>query len=408
LGHASLRDVLARSVPADPQVRSAAAAQAVAQERLRQSRSRLLPALGLGATAGDGHDEEFGRKVGRRLDRSELLLRWNLYNGGADAAEVSATELEWVAATEDLNQAQDLVAERICSAYLDAWRWQSLLEPSLARVKSVEQWVVQARTQVRAGRLSDADLQQAEYSLTDAQLSHQVLAAEAAGALAALNVLVGEPVAGVLPQTLPRLSVEEARGLTPAGVRVARLRAAAADRRVVSAAQLAAPRVDLDARKRLSDNTRPAQTTTSLDSWSVGMRWEFPLGGETYFRRKELVARADGAKAEAARVEQGLVAELASLGPKLASGEQALMQLQRQAEQYDAMVRAGRVQFDAGRRTLQQLIQLEDGRIGVVQRLAEQSNRLEKLRLRMLVLAGRLSGSMGLGSEPQGTRRASR
>lgn len=403
-GGASLRDLLMRSVPGDPQVRLAAAAQAVAQERLSQSKSRLWPTLGLTATAGEGQDDDFGRVVRRRVDRSEMLLRWNVYNGGVDAAEITATEREWAATTEDLSQALDLASERIANAYLDAWRWQSLVEPSLARVKTIERWVEQARTQVRAGRLSDADLQQAEYSLTDAQLSHQVLVSEHLGALGALSALVNEPVASVLPQTLPRVSPADASGLTPAGVRVARLRADAASSRVLSTANVASPRVDLDARKRLSDNTTPRNSTSQREGWTVGMRWEMPLGGETFSRRREAVARAEGAQAEVARIEQGLVSELASITPRLASAEQAVAQLQSQAEQYNALLRAGRVQFEAGRRTLQQLMQLEDGRINVVQRLAEQNNRLDKLRLRLLVLSGRLSSAMGIDPAPPGAK----
>ncbi len=408
-GSATLRDLLARAVPWDPQVRLAAAAQTIAQERLSQSRSRLWPTLGISATGGEGRDEDFGRTVKRRVDRSEMLLRWNLYNGGVDAAEITATEREWAAATEDLNQALDLASERIANAYLDAGRWQALVDPSLARVKTIERWVEQARTQVKAGRLSDADLQQAEYSLTDAQLSHQVLVSELMGALGALNALLGgsgaEQVSAVMPQTLPRVAPEEARNLTPAGVRVARLRAEAAGSRVVSAAQLATPRVDLDARKRLSDGTTPTPSTSQRDGWTVGLRWEMPLGGETFSKRRESIARAEGAQAEVARIEQGLVSELASIAPRLLSAEQAVAQLQSQAEQYNSLLRAGRVQFEAGRRTLQQLIQLEDGRINVVQRLAEQNNRLDKLRLRLLVLSGRLSSAMGIDPAPAGSTR---
>ena len=404
-GSANLRDLLLRSVPWDPQVRLAAAAQAVAQERLSQSRSRLWPTLGLTASAGESHDDDFGRAVKRRVDRSEMLLRWNLYNGGTDAAEITATEREWAATTEDLGQALDLASERIVNAYLDAWRWQSLVEPSLARVKTIERWVEQARTQVKAGRLSDADLQQAEYALTDAQLSHQVLVSEHLGALGALSALVNEPVASVLPQTLPRVSPEEAGSLTPAGVRVARLRAEAASSRVLGTANVASPRVDLDARKRLSDNTTPRTSTSQRDGWTVGMRWEMPLGGETFSKRREAIARAEGAQAEVARIEQGLLSELASITPRLASAEQAVAQLQSQAEQYNALLRAGRVQFEAGRRSLQQLMQLEDGRINVVQRLAEQHNRLDKLRLRLLVLSGRLSSALGIDPTPSSTQR---
>ena len=92
----------------------------------------------------------------------------------------------------------------------------------------------------------------------------------------------------------------------------------------------------------------------------------------------------------------------AEIAPRLVSAEQAVVQLQSQAEQYNVLLRAGRVQFEAGRRTLQQLIQLEDGRINVVQRLAEQNNRLDKLRLRLLVLSGRLSSAMGIDPAPAG------
>ena len=402
----TLRDLLARSVPWDPAVRLAAAAQSVAQERLSQSKSRFWPTLGLSVNSGGSTDSEFGREFKRTINRSEMLLRWNLYNGGADAAEATASEREWAATTEDLAQSLDLASERIAGAYLDAWRWQSIVEPSLARLKTIERWVEQARAQLRAGRLSDADLQQAEYSLVDAQLSHQLAVSELTSALGTLSALAGEPISAVVQQTLPQLTAEDARNFTPAGVRVAKLRAEAASSRVVSAANLAAPRVDVDARVRLDDRTTPQLTTSQRDAWSVGLRWEVPLGGETFSRRREAIARADGAQAEVARVEQGLQSELASIAPRVASTEQALAQLQSQAEQYNALLRAGRVQFDAGRRTLQQLIQLEDGRINVIQRIAEQSNKLDRLRLRLLVLSGRLSSTMGIDPAPPGAQRA--
>jgi hypothetical protein len=67
-------------------------------------------------------------------------------------------------------------------------------------------------------------------------------------------------------------------------------------------------------------------------------------------------------------------------------------------QQYEQLVRAGELQFDAGRRSLQQLITLRDSRWGVEQRLADQTHRLLGDRMRQLALTGRLLPALGLGS----------
>jgi len=61
-------------------------------------------------------------------------------------------------------------------------------------------------------------------------------------------------------------------------------------------------------------------------------------------------------------------------------------------------VRAGELQFDAGRRSLQQLIQLRDSRQAIAQRHADQVHRLLAARMRQAALTGNLLPALGLGN----------
>ena len=110
----------------------------------------------------------------------------------------------------------------------------------------------------------------------------------------------------------------------------------------------------------------------------------------------EAERRAEAAEAEAKRVASGVSAELASLGPRITETENTVARLDRQIGQYNVLVRAGELQFEAGRRTVAQLIQLRESRFNVQQRRAEQASRLESARLRQLTLSGALLGTFGL------------
>ncbi|MEG2034057.1 MAG: TolC family protein, partial [Janthinobacterium sp.] len=84
--------LLARAVPRDPQVIAAQAALATTEARYKQARSRLFPTAALQATRGRGNDLDGTQEVERRTHQVEASVRWNVYNGGADRAELDAAE----------------------------------------------------------------------------------------------------------------------------------------------------------------------------------------------------------------------------------------------------------------------------------------------------------------------------
>ena len=397
----SLAALLARVLPRDPQVRVADALLQATEQRRLQARSRLGPSVYLSATEGGSSETEFGFPIKRTTSRSEAGLRWNLYNAGNDMAELNGATRDLDVAAQDLRRAREEVAERLAEAYTDLLRLQTLLPYSLTRLDGVRKLVDQVRQQTAAGKASDADLTQAQASQVDAEIAHELIAADLDAARRKLAALVGGEVRDAEPLALPLAWLAAA----PAGagtldasgvVAAARLRADAARERVRPVASLLAPRIDLEVRHQLHDRTLPAPTTLQKDVWQIVARWDFPVLGESAARRTEQQRRAEATQAEAERAALAVQVELLTLGPRIANAERAVAQLERQAAQYVQLLRAGQLQFEAGRRSVSQLIQLRESSFNVEQRRSEQAQRLLAAQLRLLALQGRLLPALGL------------
>lgn len=373
----------------DPQVRAARAVVQAAESRIEQLRSRYLPTLGVTASQGRSAEVDNGRAVDRRVERAEAVLRWNLYNGGADAVAVQAAELEREAAAADLRRARDEVAERLATAMLEVQRHDELVPAARARQARVGELARLVERQLAAGKASSADEAQAAVSRTEADLALEQLLAERAAAVERLQALLGRRVRAVEPLAVApqQVGVNDLAFINP-NVIAARQRAVAARAQVRSLQETTAPRVDLDMRRRLSDRTRPASDTAVQRSWTVTMSWDLPVGGETLARRDETQRRAEAAEAEADRALQLATADVVSLGPRIAQAESALRQLDVQAGRLRAVVRAGELQYEAGRRSLVDLIQTQSTLYDVEVRRADHRLRLAVLRLREAVLRG--------------------
>ena len=401
----SLPALLARVLARDPQVRVAASLLQATQERQLQARSRLGPNLTVMANQGRSIEVEFGRPIDRFTSRAEVGLRWNLYNGGNDLAEHGAASRDTEAAAQDLRRAREDSCERVAETYVELLRLQTLLPRAADRLTAVQRLAAQVGRQNEAGKASDADTAQAAASLLDAEIVAEQLRADHESARAKLVAQVGDDVRAVQPVlllTLPGPQTDGASANNPGLVLAAQRRADAARARVRPTAGLLAPRIDLELRQQVSDRTMPALTTEQQRVWQLTARWDIPVMGEAAARRNETERRAEAAEAEAERVARGVSAELQALGPRILNAERAVAQLDRQIAQYGQLVRAGELQFEAGRRSVAQLIGLRESRYNAEQRRAEQAHRLLAAQLRQLALSGGLLAALGLGSGTEG------
>lgn len=394
----SLQELLARTLEQDPQLLVSQALAGVGEERRAQALSRFGPVLGAQAARGQSQDTVFGQPVDGSTERSAASLRWNLFNAGADMAEFKGSTQELAAARQDVRRAREEISERIAQAYAELLRHEELLPFSQARMREAERLVQQVARANALGKLADADARQATAAWLDAQVAHGQLLADLRSAQERMTILTGAALRPTRPVRLPaRYFTGDAQPAGAAGiVAAAELRADAAQERVLPWVSTIAPRVDLEYNHQLHNRTVPSVDPQQLHGWQLVARWELPLGGENQARRAEGVMRAAAARAEAERVLRTVQAELATLPPRMAHSEQAIVQLDDQITQYDALVRAGELQFQAGRKSLLQLVQLLDSRFVAQERRAEERYKLLTARMRYLALRGDFLPALGL------------
>ena len=401
-----LTALLETTVSRDPQVQVAQAALAGAQARYRQARSRLLPNLGVQSTNGRSSDKDGPFSVERHTRQVEATLRWNLYHGGADYADMVASEFEVAAALADVRRAKEESAERLAEAYFDVQRLARTQSFAQARLADVVQLVAQVARQSEAGKASELDLQQAQNAQLEAELAQDALASDYQSAQIKLQLLA-DPLAkasitgsgSAAANDLVDFSFAQSGASTSArnaALAVAQARASAARLRVRKLAETVAPSVDLDLRRLLNNHTTPPQSTVQQHGWSLGIILNVPLGGENFARRDESISRAEQAEAEVARAEQSARAEFEALAPRIANARRALSNLAEQEKKMALLVRGSAIQFEAGRRNLQQIIQSRDAYFSLQQRRLEQNHRLLLAQMRQWALSGQLLEAFGL------------
>ncbi|MBS0343028.1 MAG: TolC family protein, partial [Proteobacteria bacterium] len=327
----SLQSLLARTMEQDPQLLVARALEAASGERRAQARSRLAPVLNAQALQGHARETLFGEPVDGRTDEASMGVRWNLFNGGADVAELRGSTHDVAAAREDVRRAREEIGERVADAYAQLLRYEELLPASRRRIDEAQRLVAMVGRATELGKLAPSDANQARAALLDAQVAHGQLLADLRSGRDRLAILTGVALRPPVPVELPRaLLAPDAPSGESGLLAAARIRAQAASARVLPWTSTIAPRIDLDYSQQLHNNSRPVTDAKQEHGWLISARWDLPLGGENQARRAENIARAEAAKAEADRVERTLQSELATLPPRMESSRSAIEQLDEQ------------------------------------------------------------------------------
>lgn len=401
-----LRNAVLRVLAHDPALRAAREGVAVASAEGVQARSRLWPNAGLSASHGKSRDKDLGLEVDRTRRQSDAYLRWNVFNGLSDRNNIAASERELTAAEEELQRAHADACERAAEAFVDVLRLQDIAQRAARRREEVDGLVGKVGAQVKQGKASEADGQHAVASLIDATVTQENAVADLEAARARLRTLLGEAPFGALVETMPPTFAQDLPALPDlwdrartgnAQWRAAIARAEAARERIGIIAPEYLPKVDLEVRKNLTNHVSPASSSSETQrGWTIGLSYDIPLGGEAGGRRDEARHRAAAAEAEAQRVADSVRIDLTASQQRLLQSGAAVPQLDEQIRNLEGVVRAHELQWDSGRRSLMQLIDVRDSRYAAEQRAADNRYRWLTSRLRLLVLTGMLPETLGI------------
>lgn len=398
---APLPEVVGAVLQQHPDIRSSEALLSAADERITQARSGYYPTVGLEAVASDANDEQFGAPLDRTTRRSDAFVRWNLFRGLADWQTVSAAQHEREASVADLDETHERVALEVAKAYLDVFRLRRLLvmgDEYLAEHRRLNDDI---GTRAELGRISAADVEYVRSSLIQAELQQSQLRGQLRGAEQFYRLLVGEapqmlsePVVASIPADLSVEQLLERVLMGNRRVLAAQERAIARGEEVGVAAGGLYPSLDLEVRRTLSANIDPVPVTQTNSSTQLQLRYQLPLGGGSYSRKREAVQRKLAAQAavdiELLRV-QGEVAQLWSnwqeariIAPRLAE----------RVEASDRVVSAYDLQFSAARRSLADLISARGDRYRAQSDLLNNGVDQSVASIRLLSMLGQLRESL--------------
>jgi outer membrane protein TolC len=312
-----------------------------------------------------------------------------------------------MASIADLQRALDDACQRALEAYFDWLRLQQQLDRAEQRVQEVAALSDRMQRQFAGGKVSEGDAQLAASALIDAQFARDSLRAERDIARTKVETLAGAPVGLPAPWAMPAVSSLDARDLAldEAMVqarlgngqwRAAQERAEAARIRIGRIAPDYLPKLDLDLRRSVNDRSNPPLSPTTNHAWGVQLTYQIPLGGEIGARRDELSARSRIALAEIDRAEQTVRSDLAAARHRSAQAQAAIEPVARQVRYLQDVVRTSEIQFEAGRRSLLQLIQLRDQRFNAEQRNADNAYRVLTAQSQWLAASGALAIALGV------------
>jgi outer membrane protein TolC len=179
------------------ELRGLDAALAGSEARQDLARAAFRPRLLLGAETGIQGDD-YGFSEEERYALASVILRWNLFRGGADRAALAEAR----AFTEELRAGRDLAAQRVRlevqQAVEDLEVADASLETAAKRAEAADGALRIASRKRDLGQINQTEFIDARRTLTDARLNLNRVRAEYLGRIAELEYAVGAPRAAAL------------------------------------------------------------------------------------------------------------------------------------------------------------------------------------------------------------------
>lgn len=398
---APLNKVLEQVFQQHPDVLSSQALLSASRESIIQARSGFFPVLGLSGQASEGEDEQSGTPLDRNVRRIDASLRWNVFRGLSDKHGMQAAKHDSLAAEADLNEAHERVALEVTLVYIEVLRLRCLVDLGQSFVADQMRLSDEINHRVQAGRIPVADASQAKAGLIQAER----LLAQSQSQLTAVEhrfrMLTGQaPEAMSLPsfklleagQSMDSLLEKLAQG-NPR-LKAARERVAARGEEIGVAGGALYPSIDLEFRKRLNSEIDPPTLTDTVENQAIQLNYQLPLGGASYSRIRQAEFRKTAAQAETDSILLRLQAELGQAWALWKETVELKQKYLERAQAANTVVAAYDLQFDAGRRSLLDLIAVRLDRFQALADLTD--NRVQELaaNARMLSAFGELKRSI--------------
>lgn len=392
----------------DSSIRGSRAATEVRRERLPQARSQLLPQISAQGSyfrntldsRQPGFNGPFESHTNYNSDSRAITLRQPIFRplNWADYRQAKAQVAE---ANATLEKDMQSLAVRVTTAYLQLLAAQDQLDLVLAQrtAYSTQVAAAQKRFSGGAGTRTDIDEAQARLDLTVAQ---ELEARQNLGYMRQqLQSLVLEPVTDIhqidatrLPLVSPAPdSVDEwiARAMvTSPEIRAQEAQLDGAKEEVAKAQAGHLPTLDAIAQRSISNSDNVTRINTRFDQSSIGLQLNVPLFASGYVN-----SQVRQALAEVTRTEESLEALRRDLALRvnkeyrgISEGVLRVRALEQAVKSAGTAVESSRRSFQAGARTVVDILNSEQQFVSAQRDLAEARYQYMLSRIRLRALAG--------------------
>lgn len=363
---ASLRDVVAISVATNPEYGIAASARRVTDEELNQARSLYLPSIDLRADGGYEYSNDPATRAGVGSD-SEKKLRYDtgltltqmLFDGFRARYENVRQQARVLSSAHRVREAAELVGLSAVESYLDVMRQRELLKIAEQNVAEHVSIMMRINDSTKAGRSTEADLQQARARLAAARAQKanvtETLRTAEASYIRDVGVVPGDLVMPDLPEEFLEEGVEEevliSLSQSPTiDIFEADTEAAHAEYEEAKAAFM--PKVDVQVNSRQGYNLGGVDGRDTSASALFVMNWNLYRGGADTAKVKEQIHREARTREARKKAARSIENDVRQTWARMMSARERAKQFREQAAANKEVVRAYKDQFELNRRTL--------------------------------------------------------
>ncbi len=370
----TLVDTVRTAIANNPDVALVQANRRAVDQELRQARARLLPQLDVELRYGpewtqndttrsiDGDDS---RLLARR--EASLTLRQLLFDGFETQAEIARQRARVDSAARRVQQNAEFVALDAIQAHLEVLRRQGIVDLAERNVRRHQEIVAKVRRLEREGRVSIADLRQAEARLAQAREDLVRARGDLADARAAFQRVVGtapenlilDPApADALPQSREEAAARASVANPQVLVALADVDAAEAELRRVRAAFY--PDLDLQVRADYGEGVGGNPHTAGQASALLVLRYNLYRGGADVAAEREAFHRINEARARLVKARRAAEEDARTSWNAWETARQRVEALRAKAEAQRRTRDAYAQQFELGQRNLLDLLDAEN------------------------------------------------
>jgi adhesin transport system outer membrane protein len=307
------------------------------------------------------------------------------------------------------------IALRAIEAYLEIQRTQRILEISIQNVRVHEEILRRVQARARGGRGPQSDVDQAQARLSNAEANVATARRQYGDAVALYVQAVGEQPSGLTDTTSPDgalpPSAEEAVGA--AMDQAPAVRAAIADVRVAHAAIGVAdsrwfPVLTGEANYNWLYNADGTRGRAEAFSLMLQGRWNLYRGGSDLARKRQAVAELYQARETLERSRREVAQQTRVSWNAVQSARERRVALQQQLQANERVRVAYSQQFDRGRRTLLDLLDIQNEIFNNQTGIVTEEVTVRFGIFRTLASMGRLLEVLGIAPPIEATRPAPR